>query len=189
LEQIYYVDRLASVYLEKKNWTQACKILNCALALFEQECERILNLSENEKLNNSPIHETAFYRDIVRRLEAIETQFLMETQQQQFQTAESDESHVPSNGSYIRECRQELLRARLECKAMFQRGIYVKWMEREAQSQSTGDAQGIEKKKEELIAVDEVKLQQDSIGMHAIFSLLMFISHSFSRNSIIQAID
>lgn len=123
VEQIFYVDCLGNHYLEKKQYVQACKILNCELALFENEWSSVAP-------KDADVRTTAFYRSLVARLEAIETQFL-------------ESNHVAvspeEQAVYLVDCRQELSRVRKECYALFEQSMYAKAM-REKEKENTNEA-------------------------------------------------
>src|SRR5262249_32530801 len=40
-DQITYLEKLSDLYLQKKNWVQAAKLLNCALAIFEKNLDDV----------------------------------------------------------------------------------------------------------------------------------------------------
>lgn len=57
-EQVLYLEKLSDLYLQKKNWVQAAKLLNCALAILEKN------------------HPNASHDDLSAKLERIEVLFL-----------------------------------------------------------------------------------------------------------------
>ena len=58
-EQVFSLEKLSDLYIEKKDWTKAAKTLNCALAILEKHL-------------NNPL----FQKYLFARLERIEALFL-----------------------------------------------------------------------------------------------------------------
>jgi hypothetical protein len=154
VEQIYFVDCLGLHYLEKKQFAQACKILNCELALFVREWKRL------EQQASGPCDvrtESPYYRALVTRLESIETLYCNSLHQPRSSVvpssigeeasttttiavnpdlndceAKEKEKDISDNDvsrlhvSYLDDCRHELSRARKECYALFDASMYMK---------------------------------------------------------------
>jgi hypothetical protein len=116
-EQVYYLDRLGDVYLEKRNWVQAAKIFNCELAVLEQEASKESESCRDENDSHAPVESMKYYGTLLTKMESIETRLLA--------TPSNDNS---SNAGYISAFRKELARVRERCEERFQQCRYMKTM-------------------------------------------------------------
>ena len=94
-EQVFYLEKLSDLYIEKKDWVKGAKILNCALAILDKHL-------------NNPL----FQKYLVVRLERIEALFL-----------ESKGLKIPSHHrDFLLKTRSELKNGRSICIEKFKQG-------------------------------------------------------------------